>query len=393
VALKQIDLVNFFASDQPTADSTPPTISNRVPASGAIDVASHTSVAFRLDDVGDGVDLTSVIVNINSVNAYNGSSGGFQPGFTGTVTPYIGTGPAPNGYDFVIQPVSPLPQFVVIPIHVFAADRSVLRNTVTSDYSFTTADETAPTISNQNPAPNQVVSSLTIPIDFQLNDPLSGIDTTHIVVDITEGSNPVEHAVINGVFQSGWTVGSSITSLGGGAYAVVLQKATHLVKDVLIAVHITAKDLKGNQGMFDYSFSTNFAKDVDAIDIGKDGGGPVTINAHGLTPGVYTVFLGPNNDTTDPQVYNGIPGSGGLQLNFVDIGGGVSQYVGAYLPPLPTGVYGFTFVPTVGNATHGSQTITVLPVSFKKRTMALRSVLPPWYKTGIRSPDRARYPQ
>lgn len=127
----------------------------------------------------------------------------------------------------------------------------------------------------------------------------------------------------------------------------------------------------------------------------KEGGGPFTILATGLAEGGYEVFLGPLGSDDDPQVYNGIPGSGGTILEFVETS--VSGQVSAvgYLPPLPVGgPYNFTMVPEGGGGPIlAGQAVTVVPSSFRSQTMMLRRILPPWYKTGVRNPDQERFPQ
>ena len=118
--------------------------------------------------------------------------------------------------------------------------------------------------------------------------------------------------------------------------------------------------------------------------IGKDGGAASFTAA--VADGTYRVFVGPLGTTADPELFGGTSGLTGVRF----VGGSTT----AYLPAQNTGgPYTMTFLPEVGPAFAEGPAVTILPASFRSRTLQLRTVLPPWFKTGPRSLDAVRFPQ
>lgn len=133
--------------------------------------------------------------------------------------------------------------------------------------------------------------------------------------------------------------------------------------------------------------------EVDAMIIGKDGGGPFTMRVHNLDPGTYAVLLGPSSDQT--HAYSGIQDAENpTAIEFVQTD--VNEITGVmYLRPHAVGVYAPTFVDLESQveSTAGIPTVQYIAACFRNRALSLRRVLPPWYKAGIRDPSIERFPQ
>lgn len=110
---------------------------NRNPEPGEIQVLRTAPVEVELHD-GDGVApaTAGVQVWVAGVLAYDGGAGGFQAGFSGTAT-----NPDAATLRLVIQRATQFASFETVPVRV-AESVSALDST----YSFTTLDETAPTV-------------------------------------------------------------------------------------------------------------------------------------------------------------------------------------------------------------------------------------------------------
>lgn len=147
-------------------DETDPFLSDLDPADGATGVLVTANILLTINDTFPGVDLVSVIIQIDTGSGYetvyDGDSGGFQTGYSGTVTP--------NGlaYDFEIDPDDDLPFDASITVRVLADDYDA--NGIDETYDFSTESSCSDAITAT----------------------ASAIDSTHVVItfDAAMVNNP-----------------------------------------------------------------------------------------------------------------------------------------------------------------------------------------------------------
>jgi hypothetical protein len=122
---------DLFGSSASASDSQPPFVTDENPAPGQAGVPVVTNIFLKVDDLDAGVDITTVIILIEGVVAYDDSLGGFQPGFTGPA-------PVPSGlgYNFDINPDVDLAVNAEIDVRVIARD--LASNLADVTYSFFT---------------------------------------------------------------------------------------------------------------------------------------------------------------------------------------------------------------------------------------------------------------
>ena len=117
-----------------TPGDNPPIITQRVPLSGAIDVAEDALVTISFLDIDLDLDTTTVLIEVNGVPVYTGL-GGFAAGYVGRTSYSVGT--------FTVQFV-PLASWgfeEVVTIHAYVEDFN--GNTANDTWGWTTrADPT-----------------------------------------------------------------------------------------------------------------------------------------------------------------------------------------------------------------------------------------------------------
>ena len=243
----------------PAGEGVPPFLTNQVPAPGATSIPTSTPIAFRVDDLGDGVDGTSVIVDVNQglgfVEAYNGNSGGFQNSWTGFVVPG-----GFSGFDFqLIPPGGALADLQTISVRVRAADLSPLRNVLDATYSFITADDAPPFLTAQNPAPGATGVSQASSIVVRVDDLASLVQLATVNITVTQGAGVPVPAVVNGVIQPAFAGGGSGILSSANGHTFTLVPITALIELGLVTVAVVADDATGNtlSGLpGTYSFTT-----------------------------------------------------------------------------------------------------------------------------------------
>jgi len=75
-----------------------PTIENKDPADGAVNVPQDKDIEFSFEDAVTTVDLTTALVYVDGVLVYNGATDTFSAGWTGS-----SYSPSLNGYDFILN--------------------------------------------------------------------------------------------------------------------------------------------------------------------------------------------------------------------------------------------------------------------------------------------------
>lgn len=129
------------------------------------------------------------------------------------------------------------------------------------------------------------------------------------------------------------------------------------------------------------------------IDAERVGTGQVSL-AGTIPAGTYNIYVGPNGDATDPQAFNGTPGSGSEGITITTVSG--SNTTGTmYLPELPVGgPYNLYLIPVGGgDAVTVENAVTVYPASFGSKTLSLRKLLPNFYDVGPRKHEQESFPQ
>jgi len=268
------------------------------PVAGEIDVSRNTDIQFQLTDVS-GVELDSVVIQVNGVTAfrdasfifpfddtnssvqsvddlspfsfigdpiftavpifdpvldgYDGYDGYMLDGYDGYTLDgydgYDGYIPVANiGFEFIIDARADFNFGEVVTISSNATD--LRGNNGDRSYTFTTISEAGPpTFDNVSPFPDEEVVLLDANVSFEFND--------------TGGSGPLlstlsatiagRAAITSGVFQDGYT-GSTV--FDGDGYSVIITPDDGWPNFSTISVSLSGSDSVGNSALFEYSFLT-----------------------------------------------------------------------------------------------------------------------------------------
>lgn len=157
------------------------------------------------------------------------------------------------GYGVTIIPLFPLPPASVIDISIAILDEA--GNLTQDNYSFTTVDDTAPTVINPQPFPNSQANSIATPISFSIGDRASsflgsGVDLS--TLDVTVDN---QEAIRNGVVQLGFS-GTIDPNISINGYDIVLARTTLFTPRKSINVSIGAADFSGNLFRTNFTFGT-----------------------------------------------------------------------------------------------------------------------------------------
>lgn len=363
-----------------TVDATAPFVGNQNPAPGATAIPQNNNITFRVDDAASSVVLGSINVTVNEgsgpVSAV--SAGVIQSPYDGGASSVT---PASNGFDFILDPTGLLAPSATITVSVSAQDTAG-NALVSSSYSFTTGDQSAPSVTPVDPLGAATGISPLTNVVFDVTDLGTGIDLSTLTV--TMSGNP---AITAGVFQTGYNGPNSGTAAITNGFRVTIDPTTPFTDFTFIDVNVQVDDLTGNSANVSYGFTTGQAGTISTpIIVENKGGGPISLRGT-VPPNTYIVTVTGTGLATDPEVYNGNPGSGGRQVVITDIGGGETNATfDVYFPVLPIGSgYTLTFTPVSGGtAVVTPATVTVVAESFDSRTQTLRRLLPPWLRAGIR---------
>lgn len=224
------------------ADENAPSITPVAPTNGQIDVPGNTDIVFQLDDAG-GIDLLTLLASVDGVPAYDGSLGGFQPGFTGSV---VGTD---NSYTVTLNPDVDFGEFFTAVVDVSVDDFA--GNTTSESWSFTTADISAPIIDNKTPPDGNTDVAITTAISFSASDPHSGIDISTISMTVDGVS-----AIAGGVVQPGF-VGSIVAlPMPSNGYSVEVTPVAPFANLDTISISASASNNAGLATSSSWSFTT-----------------------------------------------------------------------------------------------------------------------------------------
>lgn len=129
-------------------------------------------------------------------------------------------------------------------------------NTLSTSYSFTTADSVPPTLSNLNPAASSSGNPQNTNIVLRVNDPDTGVDPSTFVVRVQLGAGP-NNVAFDGAtltFQSGFTGPASLLQDLGNDFLLTIDLSTNPSAPVTVTVQVDVSDYAGNAASFTYTF-------------------------------------------------------------------------------------------------------------------------------------------
>jgi hypothetical protein len=227
------DLLNDAANASYTLvdDTVDPTLASYSPASGAEDVAVSQNVAFSISDVGCGVDLSELTVQVDGTT------------YTRSVSPTFGYSGNSSQYNITVNPSQNFSFDDTINVSIYGEDTE--ENDVSNSYSFDTIADTAPPyVTSKSPAADATSVNKTSNVTFSILDAGSGVDISEVIVDV-EG---VEYT----------QGGQNTFQYWGGAsnYSISVNPAGDFERSQVVDVEIDAKDLLGaSMSQVSYSFT------------------------------------------------------------------------------------------------------------------------------------------
>lgn len=168
------DVYRFFT----IADSDPPFTDLWNPTPVSVNVPMDTDISFHIYDIGEGVDLRLVNVQVQGINYYLGHSG----------FAYLGS---PSHYKITIDPENNFEYGEVVSVIIDAVDLSNSSNVMESfEYSFTCIDDDVdpPFLRGIHPAPNSDNVPVNTLISFDVLDDESGINEESIIFKVNDST-------------------------------------------------------------------------------------------------------------------------------------------------------------------------------------------------------------
>jgi hypothetical protein len=217
-----------------STDTSAPVVTAPFPANGLTGVDEDSNVSFTITDADAGVDLTSLIVRVGGVTVYDGGAGGFQPGYTGTVTDVGG-----GAYEVVVDPTLDMDSYADIDVTVDAQDLAPLPNVMPQySWGFKVRDYEPPYKDNEAPTGTDHPTNSLIVVDIK--DDAAGVDLAEVVIKV----NGVE-AYSSGAFQPGFQGPASDVDVTGAPniYRFTIDPLPELDELQTYNVSVKAKDL------------------------------------------------------------------------------------------------------------------------------------------------------
>lgn len=206
-------------------------ISNKSPSEGQKQVDLNTLVEFDINDGGEGIDLSSLVVEISGVRAIEDA--GFLTGFDGD---YSSIGIGESSINIVIDKESPYSQdqTCLVKIQVKDLDGKFYN----FEYVFK-AIQSSPLLSFSSPANGALIQSDQV-IFLQFEDVIDGVDTGSINILINQLP-----AVTNGSFEADYA-GDSSSILSSDEGATVRIEPTESFRSGSYVLDYSLSDLNGN---------------------------------------------------------------------------------------------------------------------------------------------------
>ncbi|MDP8321831.1 MAG: tandem-95 repeat protein, partial [Candidatus Stygibacter australis] len=208
----------------------------------------NTTIFFEILNMVDSVyvDSTTILVRIQEqgvatpqLYTYDNNNVDIQPRYNAFNEL--------TGYQVTIIPVYPFGYNNLVNVRIDATN-SLGEDMETDIYSFTTwNDETAPYISDRNPASNEEDVALDSPISFWVTDERSGVDISTMEVYVNSNVDSILFMEQDALF--------TYEPIDDG-YAVTVNMPIPFGSEELINVEIIAYDNLGNQRLDSYHFTT-----------------------------------------------------------------------------------------------------------------------------------------
>ena len=208
------------------------TLTNSIPASGAVNVSLTDPLSFTLHTDNGPFDPNTINISFkfptsaNPLHAVIAST--VQPGFVGAPfqIPYSITpiGPGEEEIDFSIQSIGPFNSFEEIEVTVTITDNGLIP--VSFVITFRTEDVNAPVITNVTPTHMSVNNATNTPIYFRIEDQGSGVDlsTLNVILNVTTDAGITNVGqILGGVIASGFDPNLTSIQLIGNSVDVYLQ--------------------------------------------------------------------------------------------------------------------------------------------------------------------------
>jgi len=220
-----------YTFNQPVLDKVPPYVTNPDPRAGANGVALDSNISFHIKDEISGVDLDSLIVEIEGISYKFGDS----------ALTYSGD---PNDYFVTVDPnedfIKDDPVNVVINAKDFDGN---LMSPYSYSFNHPFVDNVAPYVKSLDPESGARAVDLDTNISFSILDNLAGVDIDTVIVTINDE-----------LFKIG---DSEFLYTGEDLdYRVTIDLNEDLPANELITVEIDGSDLRGNvMDTFVYRFN------------------------------------------------------------------------------------------------------------------------------------------
>ncbi len=312
------------------ADSTPPYVTPLYPTAGSNGIPVNSDVTFYISDDVDGVDISTVLVDINGL-IYNSNSGSFY---------YSGT---PFEYYITINPPINFQFEDLVNIQIEASDLEDPANVMTTySYSFQTIEDLQPPyIGGLNPGSGATDVHLEANIEFMIFDSGNGVNLTSIVVEI----DGVTYTHNNGSFSYSGNI---------NAYQIVINVPNDFDYGEIVSVQIDATDLcQPANVMSTFIYSFQYEHDTSSPYIGnydpESGQQNVPIDTN-ITFHVYDDELGVDINSVIVCVQNIIYSIANGNLFY---SGGVNDYL-ITIDPL----YSFSYEDTIHVSIDTSDLVT-----------------------------------
>jgi len=231
------------------ADADTPTVSDRDPDDGAVDVAANDNIEFRLNDGDAGVDISTLEVSVSGANwgtvNYTEVSAGVSYNCHTTNANRV------DYCDVVINPANNFYYTEVMTVDITISDLGVptVHTLSNHTYTFTVEDDNdAPSVYNRNPNNGQSGVSTVTNVNFNVRDlavpggyPGTGVDISTLSVTI---SAPAWGTF---VYDSA-DLEMTVTVLGNNDYGNVydynisINPTTDFPENTLVSVSITVDD-------------------------------------------------------------------------------------------------------------------------------------------------------
>ncbi|MBC8527530.1 MAG: Ig-like domain-containing protein [Candidatus Cloacimonetes bacterium] len=198
-------------------DSLPPYIGELDPSPDSLDIPVNTNITFHIFDNGVGVDLASILIDIQDIQ-YSVSDEYFY--VSGTA----------NDYEILIDIPYEFEIGEVVNVQIDAADLNEIQMDTFVFWFQCEYDTQPPTSGEFNPSQGATDVPIDTNISFNIYDNMAGVDTTSVVVKIQD----VPYNYLNSTFD--------IDDIANG-YTITIDPINNFDYEEIVSVQIDAEDL------------------------------------------------------------------------------------------------------------------------------------------------------